>query len=885
MLHILKWISREYWEEFNRKICLIPVVSAVLFIFPGTWVHGSDFLERSIPTTGGEYSIQIASPSLSRLKKVRLFDFGTLKFPKLPDWREEAESPGFTLLPDDKDLYQEGLALYNSGSFRNSLEEFDELVLEYPESQFFQASLFWKSQILIRLKKYDEALDILEKIVIARQYSDYLFRSAHTFIWLTIQQGQLKKALDVFDQYSLTIFTPLSLGEILPLKVYAHLKQNQLAKGLETLIKLQKGFPENTRYFENAVKIAELYHLSKQWDQIHPLVESVWKKYSNHPLMEKLLYIGISGDLQRNDWGACQKKLDWVHEKKAKESDRFAQGYFYFHLWQNHFEQARNWLDQFSNEKLQKINLRQLIQYAYEQKQFEFLADSHFSNQLLQDWGSEAYWILGDVHEQLKQSEFAYVEYQKALSYARSPEIQETLSFNLAAVELLLKNFDKAVDRINQMLVDFRQSPNKPEFLFWYGVAQDQLGSKIALPYLKQVKIPSERADDSLYYLIRYYHNQKLWNRVNEYFLRLTKDFPDTPFLGNAYFYQADAFYQGQLFDEARILLEEWKRDHQGLVPVEMTELWTRVLVELGRFEEAKELLQQVKAEEYYFKLIQLKVQVLVELKHHEDIMQFVTSSLKQSLEKSQKEFLYFNRAESAFALHKDNEAILDYQKTLDHHVLLDQRIVYYQLARLAIRTENYPVFLEMSRLVLDGPSDKISNNILNLLSDYYSGLKEKEKEKFYLNRLANNYEVTILNGNLSNLDEALLTFELAKVKNKLGLFQEASKLLDRTIALQGSEVSFEVFREKGNADFENRQFETAISSYLKLIYFDTEVNLEEKFDLLNKIAYSYEQLNKYEEAKIIYQKMLKDFQDEKRQSQVRKNLGRLENVSRETKE
>ncbi len=886
LLHTLRWISRKFYEEFEYKIWFLWWLFGIYILFSGNALRGDEIPERLISTKFGIYSIKITSPALPRLKMVQLFEMTPSKFPKLLNWPESAESPGFSLLSTDTDLYQEGLTLYNKGSFRNSLEEFDELILEYPQSQFYQASLFWKAQILLKLKKYKAAQGVLLEIISSGQYSNYLFQSAHTHIWLTIQQGSIQQALTYIDQYSRSIFTPQALEKVLPLKVYAHLKQNQLVAGLETLLQLQKQFPENSRYFENAVKIAELYHQLKQWEQINPLIEEVQEKFRDHALMEKLLFIGVSGDLQLKSWKTGQQKLDLIHQRETKERNRFTQSYFYFHLWQNQFKQAHHWLEQFSTEKLRNFNLRQLLHRAFEQRQFRFLADSSFNENLMTGFAREAHWILGHAQEELDQSEQAYQEYQKALSFAQTPDLKEQLSFNLVAVELKLRNYDKAAARLNQMLVDYRQSPKKPDYVFWYGVAQDQLGAKIALPYLKQVKPPSEKADDSLFYLERYYHAKKNWNQANAYFLKLIKEYPETPFLLWAYYYRAEGLFQNQQYEEAQHLLKEWRKDHQTVVlPIELTELWSRILMALQRFEEAKELLEQVKIKDSHFNLAQLYIQVLAELKEHENIIQFITTSLKQSWSKKQKESLYFRRAESAFALKLNKDAIRYYQEILEHHVQTDHRYIYHQLAKLAHETERYPQFIKMSLKVLEGPQDKISNNVLILLSDYYLRLKNKKQERFYLQKLAKNYETKISDGPLTKSAEASLTFELAKVKNKLGLFQEAGQLLDRTIVLEGSQVSLEVFREKGNADFQNKQYEKAAASYLKVVYLNPNPKSKEQFDLLDKIAYSFEKIEQFKEAKAIYQKMLKEYQEETLQEQVKKNLQRLEIVSRETKE
>jgi len=71
----------------------------------------------------------------------------------------------------------------------------------------------------------------------------------------------------------------------------------------------------------------------------------------------------------------------------------------------------------------------------------------------------------------------------------------------------------------------------------------------------------------------------------------------------------------------------------------------------------------------------------------------------------------------------------------------------------------------------------------------------------------------------------------------------------------------------------------------LKVVYLKSNLKPQEQFRLLDKIAYSFEQIQQFKEAKAVYQKMLKEYQEENLQEQVKKKLQQLAIVSRETKE
>ena len=869
-----------------RKIGLCRnIFFGCFLIFPVMALWGQETPEQLISTRLGTYTVKRPPPALSSLKTIPLFADIALKLPKKPSWREASNPPGFIFFANAEDLYQLALDRYNNGELRNSLEGFDDLIEKFPASQFIQASLFWKSQIYILLKDYDEAREILLDIIQEREHSEYLLRSAHILIWLTLFLGDSHQAITYTNQFTQTILTNEILEQILPLQIFAYLKENQHVEALNSLLKLQEQFPQNSQYFENTVQIAQLYHRLKKWDSVHHLIQTVHSRFSNHPQMEHLLLVGISSDLERRNWQAAQQKLSWIEEKGIEKRDLFAQGFFYFNLWQDQPNRAGLGLDLFSTEQLRSDNLRFLFHYAFEKQWYRFLADFDYDESLISNWGLQAHWVLGFAHDQLKEHEDAHLEYQKALSYVKDSTSQEQLSFYLASLELQTNNFDKGGSRLNSMLIDYRLSTKKSEYVFWYGITQGELGSAMVPLILKQVEPAHERYDDSLFYLLRFYHDSQNWERTRFYFKKLISSFPQTPFLTEAYYYHADGLFAIQQYEDARQVLEDWRRMRLNEeLSSPMRVLWVRILMELRQFSEANELLEKVDVNALTFEMVQLKIESLLELEKFEAIVNTITRVLAKSWNAEQLAYLHYMRAESAFVLPHSEQTAYFYRQALEHNLHGDTRYLYHKLAKLAHNAGNDNEFIEMSYKVLEGPRDHMSVDVLIFLIEYYLRLENREEEKRFLQILAENYEFQLNQDSISPPAKAELLFELAKVKKRLDLYEEADQLLDQIMVLENSNIpSHVILEEKGETALLAGQFNQAAGYFLKVFYLDTKAQPSEKFNLLRKIAYCYEQVKKFKQAEALYDKILQEFEDEDLRRQAKEHLERLSVVSRET--
>jgi len=214
--------------------------------------------------------------------------------------------------------------------------------------------------------------------------------------------------------------------------------------------------------------------------------------------------------------------------------------------------------------------------------------------------------------------------------------------------------------------------------------------------------------------------------------------------------------------------------------------------------------------------------------------------------------------------LNYEDKAIQFYQEALENSLKKDRRYINHQLAKLAFRTENFIEFLDKGNSVLNsGMPDDLSNNMLMLMSHYYRQQKDQEQENRFLNRLVENYNKELKNKKLPDDRKSFLLVKLAKTKNSLKLYKEARSLVNQAISIRKEEIFVDALREKGYAAFQEKDYETAASSYLKIVYFDKKIIPYDKFEFLKIVASSYESMKQYDEAKSIYQKVLSEFKDE----------------------
>ncbi len=878
-------LNKVIFDSWKRPRLLVGLL---LFV----WIIPSLSLgtEKSIETRFGDFSLDIPVPQIAVLPAETPIKIESQQLSVLPEWREPVESgwslPSFFVGAED--YYKEGLRLYNTGLLNESLQRFQEVLKEDDEKIWTQAGNYWIAHIHLRLGNELESINEFSKILSSGSQSRYAQQSAYTLIWMDLRNQEYANALTQITRFMKSISDPLFIENVLPLKAHAHFQLQQFEASLDSLLQLKEKFPRHPQFFETVVRIAELHFHLKQWKKIDPLIRSYRDQFYNYPRMERLLLLGVWSDLYQQEWKGVQQKLKWLEELGSQNVNPIAQSYFYLYLWQNDAERAQFQLGKFSSEEAKSRHLRHLFHKSLEQEWFDIILSNRNQENLWAAWNDEAYFLIGYAYEKLGQEKEAYEAYQKALFNIRSVELSEQVEFSIVRLELQTGNFDRATENLKRMLVDYRDSALKSEYAFWSAVARYEWkpnDSFFALLTFNQVETDSDRSDDRFYYGGRIHHSQKSWRKANEVLTRLTENHEDSRYLTRSYFYRADSLYARKQFQKTDKTLREWRQKRpQEPIPVDMAELWANSLIALKQFQEADQVLEEALRNSKNYFLVELRVQVLKQLEKKITLVQFITEYLSPDFTQGQKGFLHLTRANTAFDLDRKQEAVSYYSGALNYSAEKHHRYIHHQLAKLNYELENYPEFIVSGEEVLKDPiRDQMATNMLILMSNYYMNINNKEQEAKYRAQLADSYETKLETAELSKDEKVDLLVKLAKNKNILGKYKEADEVVDKVISLKGPELQFEALREKGYAAYNGKNYEKAVNSYLKVVYLAPNATQEERFDLLMKIAYSYQQIEQLEEAKAVYRKLIKEFDQSEHQEEAKKHLEAL-NVSRETK-
>ena len=86
------------------------------------------------------------------------------------------------------------------------------------------------------------------------------------------------------------------------------------------------------------------------------------------------------------------------------------------------------------------------------------------------------------------------------------------------------------------------------------------------------------------------------------------------------------------------------------------------------------------------------------------------------------------------------------------------------------------------------------------------------------------------------------------------------------------------ILKEKGFALYKLGKHRQALAASLKVLYLDRSLSKQKNYDLNLRIASSYVQLKRIQEARAIYGKMLKTFKGLERQKEVEELLRNLVN-------
>ncbi len=825
-------------------------------------------------------------------------------FPELPDWhysRFIPEDPSW--LDSAGKFYKEGLVYLFRGDLNIAFKRFQSVTDNYPETPWFAPSLFWQAQILSKRKEYVPAgkiltvfLDSLKQGKSSEQYIDFQNFSRYTLAWLALKQKKYNEALDIIDKNKEVISVKKIRIQLLFLKYLIHVQLKQSDLIFEVIDDLIQLFPYD---FEHVVRLAEFYFVENRWQELADLVEAQAREqvFYNDPRMEHFLWLGVAAEMRLKHWNKAKNRLQSLEKFGVRSPDKLVLAYLRLNLYTNQTESSwRNWF-KIQDDIVREKALRELIHHAVKTEEFLFLIKKQPElksvTQYWREWQGELELIYSYLYlhqGQIKKAKQFLLWAQNNLKQESNqvPLIVKEESLYLGTViELLLKDHQKALQNLKQLLAEYAGSERQSDYYFWYGVLLYELEKSYlqTIMAMRQVDRGGERDDDRLFLLGKVNHDQQKWRAVISAFAKLQKLHPGSQFLEEGLYLQAQAFFELKQYKSGLEILNKLQNTFGQLKkPVRAVHLRVQILVAMQRYEQADDVLQRVIEENSDFSLIKLRVEVLKYIKDPRRILNVTGIGLELSTSKDQG-FLYFHRANALFDTKKYEEANTYYTLALKNSPKDTRRVINYRILKIQYELGRIPELLKGADLFLKVSRDDFySNEILHMLSNYFLEKKQREKAFSYLKQLVANYKKSVRKVELApekRLEQIVL---IGQLYNELTNYELAERWLNQalksmeTVEKGRKKWQLHIFKEKGFALYKLGKHRQALAASLKVLYLDRSLSNEQRYDLNLRIASSYVQLKRTKEARSIYLKMQKIFKDTVRQKEIEKLLRSLMN-------
>ena len=889
----------------RRSNSLFYLIFTIILVFQ----VASGFAESrenvaTVKTHSGSFPLPIPTLRLSSHPVTPLVTVPDAVFPELPDWhysRFIPEDPSW--LDSAGKFYKEGLVYLFRGDLNVAFKRFQSVTDNYPETPWFAPSLFWQAQILSKRKEYVPAgkiltvfLDSLKQGKSSERYIDFQNFSRYTLAWLALKQKKYNEALEIIEKNKEVISVKKIRIQLLFLKYLIHVQLKQSDLIFEVIDDLIQLFPYD---FEHVVRLAEFYFVENRWQELADLVEAQAREqvFYNDPRMEHFLWLGVAAEMRLKHWNKAKKRLQSLEKFGVHSPDKLALAYLRLNLYTNQTESSwRNWF-KIQDDIVREKALRELIHHAVKTEEFLFLIkkqpDLKSVTQYWREWQGELELIYAYLYlrqGQIKKAKQFLLWAQNNLKQESNqvPLIVKEESLYLGTViELLLKDHQKALQYLKQLLAEYAGSERQSDYYFWYGVLLYELEKSYlqTIMAMRQVDREGERDDDRLFLLGKVNHDQQKWRAVISAFAKLQKLHPGSQFLEEGLYLQAQAFFELKQYNSGLEILNELQNTFGQLKkPVRAVHLRVQILVAMQRYEQADDVLQRMIEENSDFSLIKLRVEVLKYIKDPRRILSVTGVGLELSTNKDQG-FLYFHRANALFDTKKYEEANTYYTLALKNPPKDTRRVINYRILKIQYELGLIPELLQGADLFLKVSRDDFySYEILHMLSNYFLEKKQREKAFSYLKQLVANYKKSVRKVELApekRLEQIVL---IGQLYNELTNYELAERWLNQ--ALKSMETVEEgrkkwqlhIFKEKGFALYKLGKHRQALAASLKVLYLDRSLSNQQRYDLNLRIASSYVQLKRTKEARSIYLKMQKRFKDTVRQKEIEKLLRSLMN-------
>lgn len=765
-----------------------------------------------------------------------------IKPPELPYWVEIQADPGMYLFDSEENLYKAGGWAIHQKQWKDARQLFQKQLIDTPKGPFTQRAKFWLAYIDVRLERYKAAQEGMWEVMGKIPQADYLQKTAHALLWLDLAQGNQQAMLDNFQKFSKIIDQPAFVQQSLLLKAVAHQQLEQFDQAAQTYQQWLQRFSDDPQAFFIRFQLANVWF---RLGRVNPLLEQINQVYADHatnPLMSQMIWLTLWQTLKHQRWLEAADLLEKLKQAPRSVSILPERAQFHYHLYQQQYDQAFNSILRITQVSLRGYLYREYVRKLHLDQQWKRIETLSLDPLGWDFWSGEGLLVYGQTKERLGKAQEAFDLYQKAEQQAPQPVIQEQARFHRLLWQLRHDQLEKAGEIARDLMKDFPESPRKAHYQFWYGFILAQNQSRHAIIALKQVQKPSDRDDDSINLLGRFYFKQNNLQAAVREFGNLLNQYPQSPFIPAVRFYLATALYQLKAFDQANEQLEPLEKLEK--LPVErrvFVVLYVRVLVALQRYEKADKLLADELQKNMDFELVELRLEVLEALRQYEIQIHFLQQALQHQWSEQQVSVLLFFQAEAYRKLNRWEEAIEGFEASLEY--ANEERAVqsWHALTEINLHLKRYDDFVNYGTRLLDfNPRDERHNQTLRRFISYYDEHPEFQLKEHYLQKLEERYREDLEKVEGVPEKHADLLIKLAEVINQLQRPDEAIELLAKAESYGLEQFRLALWREQGISQHLKGKHAQAVGMMLKSLYLEEGLPVKKQFELFEKVAYSY---------------------------------------------
>ncbi|MBF0236724.1 MAG: hypothetical protein HQM12_03400 [SAR324 cluster bacterium] len=756
-------------------------------------------------------------------------------------------------------LYHKGFIQLRGNKLSSAENLFDQIINSYQESDTYLPSLFWKAYIKINIKSEQEAEKYLKLIILSPKRTEYFYESAYILVMIKIRQGLYHDAIELLDNYFKVIKENKKLSiRLMKLKIYCliHLQRWDEIKFL--IQKIQNKDPS----IENYLQLIAINYKLKNYPELYHLIDQCLSKFHNDRTVDTILLIGVWTALKEENTKIAEKFL-WIMKNRGNKTDSFRKIQI-IHLLQNHdLQNALNLWNQITITNIKQESLQLVYRYMLQTEKYDQILKSNFDSIYWKTWWDEKKLIDGIAYQKTTNTQKS-VEIYKGLvdSNQTSSSIKEQGMFLLIKSFIILKDFKQAELYLIQIIQKYPSSLNIGEYYFWYGIVLYEIGEHThALMALKQNNLDSEIGINSTVAIAEWYYLNQDWDQATHYYELIIEKYSGSDYSQLAKFKLANILYLTQNYNEAEVVINELVSKSDNKIAFDITLLHVKILSNLNRIDHAIELLEnEFKQNRFNNLIIREYFDLLEKQKKYQRIISF--SQIMENKQSSDIDlsFLYMKKADALLALNKKQEASVFYEKFLNN-AGRDQRGIHYRLIKLKYDLLEYFEFERQAKAFIQNDvADEWMIKVLELLTKYYSEIKDSTQKLLYMESLAKNYEKILKNG-IDSKQQVIIMVKIGRINNEMKKYSMAEIWLKQAVELANLYFDkWKIFDQLGIAEYGQQKYYEASTNFLKILYLDKTIQNQKKNELIEKIQVCLKNDNLLMESKALFQKYSREY-------------------------